>query len=123
MRAKTGVTKFAERTFRTGNRVKAGAVITLVAGGSNRRMSGGATAAQLIRAAEFGSNRRDSYTRYNRTSPNGKRHTVTRRTSRQLPTFRRTGYAVYPASKLAIKRIASLQVQTVTRRLHEAIEG
>lgn len=121
--AKVGVTPISERVFRTGNTVRAGAVITLRAAGSNRRLSGGATPAELLRPAEFGSNRRESYTRYSRVSPKGKRHTVTRRASRQLPNRRRGGYVVYPAAGRSIKRITSLSVQTVTRRIYDSTKG
>ena len=121
--AKLGVTPISERVFKTGNTVKAGAVITLRSGGSNKRLSGGASAAELLRPAEFGSSRRDKYTKYNRTSPNGKRHEVTRRASRQLPNRRRGGYTVYPAASRSIKRITSLSVQTVTRRIYDYAKG
>jgi len=118
-----GITSIASRTFKSGNTVKAGAVITLKAGGSNKKLSGGATPAELVRPAEFGSNRRESYTKFYRTSPNGKRHTVTRRSSRQLPNRRRGGYVVYPAAGRSTKRIVSLSVQTITRRIYDSIEG
>lgn len=121
--AKSGATPISSRVFKTGNTVKAGAVITLKAGGSNRKLSGGATPAELIRPAEFGTTRRDKYTKFYRTSPNGKRHTVTRRSSRQLPSRRRGGYVVYPAAGRATKRIVSLSVQTVTRRIYDSIGG
>lgn len=121
--AKSGATPISSRVFKTGNTVKAGAVITLKAGGSNRKLSGGATPAELVRPAEFGTTRRDKYTKFYRTSPNGKRHTVTRRSSRQLPTRRRGGYVVYPAAGRATKRIVSLSVQTVTRRIYDSIGG
>lgn len=120
---KVGATPISERVFKTGNTVKAGAVITLKAGGSNRKLSGGATPAELVRAAEFGSNRRNSYTKYNRVSPKGKRHTVTRRASRQLPNRRRGGYVVYPAAGRATKRIVSLSVQTITKRIYDSVGG
>lgn len=120
---KAGATPISSRVFRTGNTVKAGAVITLKAGSSNKRLSGGATPAELIRPAEFGTTRREKYTKYYRVSPNGTRHTVTRRTSRQLPSRRRGGYTVYPAAGRATKRIVSLSVQTVTRRIYDSIGG
>ncbi len=120
---RVGVTPISERVFKTGNTVKAGAVITLKAGGSNKKLSGGATPAELVRPAEFGTTRQNKYTKYNRVSPNGKRHTVTRRTSRQLPTRRRGGYVVYPAAGRATKRIVSLSVQTITRRIYDSVGG
>jgi hypothetical protein len=120
---KVGATPISERVFKTGNTVKTGAVITLRSGGSNRKLSGGATPAELVRAAEFGTNRKNEYTRYNRVSPKGNRHTVTRRASRQLPNRRRGGYVVYPASKRATKRLVSLSVQTITKRIYDSVGG
>jgi hypothetical protein len=119
----TGITSIASRTFKSGNTVKAGAVIMLKAGGSNKKLSGGATPAELVRPAEFGTSRRNAYTKYHRKSPNGKVHTVTRRTSRPLPTRRRGGYVVYPAAGRSTKRIVSLSVQTITRRIYDSVEG
>lgn len=118
-----GATPISSRVFKTGNTIKAGAVITLKAGGSNKKLSGGATPAELVRPAEFGTNRRDKYTKYNRRSTNGKVHTVTRRSSRQLPTRRRGGYVVYPAAGRATKRIVSLSVQTITKRIYDSVGG
>jgi hypothetical protein len=116
-------TPISSRVFKTGNTIKAGAVITLKAGGSNKKLSGGATAAELIRPAEFGTTRRDKYTKYNRRSPKGTVHPVVRRTSRQLPTRRRGGYVVYPAAGAASKRLVSLSVQTVTRSIYDSVKG
>lgn len=111
------------KAFKSGTRVKAGASISLIAGGSKKKLSGGTTFSDIAKPLEFGSNRRNKYTKYNRRSTTGKLHQVVRRTGRQLPTYRRGGYVVYPASKPAIKRLASLQVQTVTRKIYEAAEG
>jgi hypothetical protein len=121
--AKSGATRLSERVFKSGNTVKAGSIMILRAGGSTKKLSGGASAAELVRPAEFGSNRRDKYTKFNRVSPKGKSHTVTRRSSRQLPHHRRGGYVVFPASTKAIRRVTSLSVQTVTRRIYDSIEG
>lgn len=119
--AKTA-TRMGSTIFKTGTRVKAAETITLVAGGGTKRMSGGGTPKQLARAFEFGSQRQNNFTKYNRVSPQGKRHTVTRRTSKQLPPFRKTGYTVYPASRAATKRLAKLSAQTMVRRIYESIE-
>lgn len=113
----------SQAAFKTGNRVKAGASIALVAGGSAKKLSGGATYSQLAKEAEFGSNRRNKYTKYHRRSTTGKSFSVTRRTGRQLPEYRRGGYVVYPASIPTIKRIASLNVQVTTRKIYDAMEG
>lgn len=111
------------KAFKSGTRVKAGASIALIAGGSNKKLSGGATYSQLTKELEFGSNRRDKYTKYSRRSTKGKQHTVTRRTGRQLPQYRRGGYVIYPASIPTIKRLASLNVQVVTRKIYDAAQG
>lgn len=116
-------TRLSSMVFKSGNTVKTGATMTLRAAGSSKKLSGGIAANELTMAAEFGSKRRNSYTRYNRTSPRGKRHTVTRRASRQLPQYRRGGYVIHPASSKSIKRLTSLSVQTVTRRIYDSIEG
>lgn len=121
--AKTGVTALSARVFKSGNTVKAGSVITLKAAGSSKKLSGGATLSELLRPAEFGTLRHNKYTKFSRVSPNGKHHTVTRRSSRQIPMRRRGGYVVYPAAGRATKRIVSLSVQTVTKRIYDSIGG
>lgn len=108
--------------FKSGTNVRAGAFIELRAGSSSRKMSGGGTPRALVKQAEFGSDR-TAYTKYNRTSRKGKRHTVTRRTSAGLPLYKKGGHVAYPASAKAIKRIASLAVQVTVRRIHDAIDG
>lgn len=122
MAAKSGLNDLTRAVFKTGNPVKAGAVLTLRAGASNRKLSGGATPSELARPVEFGSNRRDKYTKYYRTSPNGTRHAVTRRTSRQIPARRRGGYVVMPASRPAVSRLTKLHVQTVIKTIYEATD-
>lgn len=109
--------------FRSGNRTKAGAPMMLVAGAANRRLSGGATTGELAKAYEFGSTTRNNYTKYRRRSTKGKTHTVTRRTRKQLPSFRRGGWIAYPAAARAIPRLTSLHVQTLMRRIYLAAEG
>lgn len=122
-RANLGANRISEKVFKSGNTVKAGSTITLRASGSNKKLSGGGTARQLIEAAEYGAKNRETRTKYSRTSPKGKRHTVTRRASRQSPAYRKGGYVINPASKKAIKRITSLSVQTVMKKLYDSIEG
>jgi hypothetical protein len=116
-----GSNPLASTVFKSGNTVKAGAIITLRSASSTRRMSGGATRAELMKEAEFGSLRRDKYTKYQRRSPNGKVHNVTRRAGRQIPMRRRGGYVIYPAAGRSTKRIVSLSVQTITRRIYDSI--
>ena len=113
----------AREVFSAGTRVKAGLPLYLVAGGSNRRMTGGATPSDLARPYEFGTRRRENLTRYPRTSPQGRRHTATRHTSRQLPLTRRSGYVVYPAASQTIPRLIGKWVLALTDRIRDAAGG
>lgn len=113
----------AREVFSAGSRVKAGLPLYLVAGGSNRRMSGGGTPSDLARPYEFGTRRRENLTRYPRQSPNGGTHTVTRHTSRQLALVRRTGYVVYPAVSQTIPRLIGEWVLALTDRIRDAAGG
>ena len=111
------------RTFKSGNSVQTGSAITLRSGGSSKMLSGGARANDLIPQAEFGSKKQNTFKTYSRQSPNGKRHNVTRRVSRQSPAYRKGGYVVYPAANRSASRITSLSVQTVTRRIYDSLGG
>lgn len=104
--------------FKSGNSVKTGSALTLVAGNSNRKLSGGGTPNMLAAAAEYGSNRRDKYTRYNR-----KGRPVTRRTGRGLKEYRRSGYVATPAARKTTKRVTSLTVATIMKNIYKAAEG
>lgn len=111
-------------TFAAGTRVKAGLPATLVAGGSNRKMPGGATPSDLARPMEFGTNRREHYTRYRRRSKNGGSHVVERRASRQIRLVRRNGYVVYPAVSQTIPRLIGVWVvDGVQKSIERALEG
>lgn len=111
------------KVFGAGVRVKAGLPAYLIAGGSNRKLSGGGTASDLARPFEFGTKRRENATRYYRKSKRGGRHTVVRRTSRQLPLVRRVGYVVYPAASQAIPKVIGATVTRITNRVYLAAEG
>lgn len=118
-----GITPLATRVYKSGITVRTGANLVLEAKGSSKKIgSRGTKQNSLMGAAEFGSTP-NNYTKYYRQSPNGQRHTVTRRTRRGLPQHRRDGYVVIPASKAAVSRIQSLTIQTVVRKLHDAAEG
>lgn len=96
--------------------------IILRAGNSVKKMRGGASPADLARAAEFGADRNRTLT-YSARSKNGKTYTVhNRHTTRQLPSPSRSGWAVYPAAADFIPRAAALMTQTTVRSLHEAFE-
>ncbi len=111
------------RVFEPGVRVKAGLPAYLVAGSSNKKLSGGAVISDLARPEEFGSGRRGNLTRYNRRSTKGRTHTVTRHASRQLPTAKRSGWVVYPAVSQTIPRLVGVWVASLTDRVTRAVEG
>lgn len=117
------ITPLAQRVYKSGITVRTGANLVLEAKGSSKKIgSRNIPQNSLMGAAEFGSTP-NNYTKYYRKSPNGKRHTITRRTRRGLPTHRRDGYVVIPASKAAVSRIQSLTIQTVVKKLHDTAEG
>jgi hypothetical protein len=117
------VTPIASRIYKSGISVRTGANLALVAKGSSKKIGPRRIAQNsLLAAAEFGS-ASGNYTKYFRTSPDGKRHVVTRRTRRGLPAQRRNGYVAVPAGKAAASRIASLTIQTTVKRIHDAAEG
>lgn len=111
-------------TFAAGTRVRAGLPAVLVAGASNRKMRGGAAPSDLARPMEFGTNRKEHYTRYRRRSPNGGTHVVERRASRQIRLRRRQGYIVYPAVSQTIPRLIGVWVvDGVQKSIERALEG
>ena len=122
-RASGDVIDVQQRTFASGTRVRAGLPATLVAGGSNRRMRGGATPSDLARAMEFGTNRKEHFTRYYRRSKNGGQHVVERRASRQIRLRRRQGYIVYPAVSQTIPRLIGLWVSDIYDRINDSLGG
>lgn len=86
-----------------------------------RTLSGGLVPAKDWPKIEFGSNR-EKQTTYDRRSPKGKVHKVTRRTQRQLPPRYRKGRVAYPAFAEVAPRVVSLWVQMIIRRYNEALE-
>lgn len=94
--------------------------ITLKSATVGRSLAGGYKPSQLARGYEFGSNR-DRVATY-KAHRGGKEFTVTRHTTRQFPTIRKSG-PVYGAAAQVIPRFAALFVQTVVRTFYEAIEG
>ncbi|WP_026874292.1 hypothetical protein [Jiangella gansuensis] len=111
------------RVIVPGTRIAGGNPPTMIAASSRRRLSGGLVPVQAWGGFEFGSNRsrRTTYTRRNRRT--GGTHSVTRNTTRQLPRRAPRGRVAYPAVAEMAPRLASLWVQTVVRRVHEAAEG
>lgn len=117
------ITPLAARVHKSGITVRTGANLVLEAKGSSKKIgSRNIPQNSLMGAAEFGSTP-NNFTKYYRKSPNGTRHTITRRTRRGLPQHRRDGYVVIPASKAAVSRIQSLTIQTVVRKIHDAAES
>lgn len=108
--------------FGAGSRVKAGLPAYLVAGASNKKLSGGGVVSDLARPLEFGTGRHQNLTRYNRKGKRGT-HTVTRHTSRQLPKAKRSGWVVYPAVSQTIPRLYGEYVLKLTDRIQAAAEG
>jgi len=109
-----------------GARIAAGNPPSAVAANSKRPLragKGGLTPAIHWRGFEFGSPSRNDYSRYKRTSPKGKVHTVERRTMRGMPPRTRTGRVVYPAFAEIAPRMVSLWVQIIVRTVHDAAEG
>ena len=101
-----------------GVRVQAGLPMSLIAGSGRKKLSGGGTPRELTKPLEFGSKRQANYTRYRRGG-----HPIERRTSRQLPAARRSGYVVYPALAETIPRLSKLWVTATAQRIYDAAEG
>jgi hypothetical protein len=86
-----------------------------------RSLSHGLLPSANYAAVEFGADR-NVKTTYERRSPKGKTHSVTRRTRTQLRPRTRKGYVVFPAAAEMIPRLAALWAQTTVRTFHETIE-
>lgn len=95
---------------------------TAVAGVSGERLSGGGVASELARPYEFGTSNATPTT-YTRTSPRGRRHTVTRVATNQLPRRASKGWVAYPAGSALIKRAVNLWVELAVKVLADAQEG
>jgi hypothetical protein len=86
-----------------------------------KSLQGGAKPSQIAPGYEFGRNG-DQRTTYMTTSRKGKRYPATRHTKRQLPTRNTNGRVVFPSSRKAIPRLASLWIQTAARTLYDAFD-
>ena len=113
------------RVLAAGTRVAAGNPVVLLAASSKRGIGDGkrVVPADLYAAWEFGVGSTEAYSKYERTSKNGTRHTVTRRTMRHLPRRNRQGHAVYQASAEFIPRAISLWLHIIVKKYAEAAEG
>jgi len=86
-----------------------------------KSLQGGVKPSQIAGGVEFGANREERTT-YETTSRRGKRYSVTRRTKRQLPNRNTNGRVIFPASRKAVPRLASLWVQTAFRTLLDTFD-
>lgn len=105
-----------------GTRVKAGNPPVAIAATSRKALSGGLVAADQWPVIEFGGTY-NKVTTYDRVSPKGKHHRVTRHTARQLPARVKTGRVAYKALAEVTPRVVSLWVQMIVAKTYEAIEG
>lgn len=95
--------------------------VRLVAAGSTKRRSGGASPATIGHALEFGARWHTQNIRA--TSSRGKNYSYTRVVNKQFKPRRQKGYVIVPAAVKLAPRFVSLWVQTTVRHVHEAFEG
>jgi hypothetical protein len=96
-----------------------GGIVTGFRFGSNRRLSGGATLAELARPIEFGSSgtRTTTYTRRGRRSGS---HSVTRRTTEAFTPRRATGRVIWPGTyDVVAPRVLALWIGLVDDLVRE----
>lgn len=89
--------------------------------GKGRPLSHGLNPKTDYAAVEFG--KVPARTTYQRTSPKGTPHRVTRTTGTQLRGRNVKGYVFYPAAREMIPRLAALWVQTTVRTIGNALTG
>lgn len=104
-----------------GARIAAGNPPAAIAASSTRALSGGLVPAVSWSGFEFGANQSKVLT-YQGRSPRGKAYTMRRHTTHQLPARNRSGRVAYAALADLGPRLASLWVQTVVRKIHDAAE-
>jgi hypothetical protein len=105
-----------------GTRVKGGNPPEAIAASSKRATKGGLVPADLWPVIEFGG-KSNKVTTYEATSPKGKRHSVTRRTARQLPVRKNSGRVAYKALAEVTPRVVSLWVSMIVAKTYEAMDG
>lgn len=108
-----------------GARVQAGNPARLIAANSKRPAVKGSTLVpdRYGRAFEFGTKEPNKYGTYTRRSRNGGSHQVTRRTRRQLPSFRPQGRVIFPAVAETMPRMVSLWAGLIVKKVYDAFEG
>jgi hypothetical protein len=115
-------TSVDERVFGKTARVRvSNQNVNLDAARIGRSMSGGAKPADIAAGYEFGRNT-DAAATYQTTSRKGKRYGVIRHTKRQLPSRNTNGRIVFPSTRKAIPRLASVWIQTAARTLYDALD-
>lgn len=87
-----------------------------------RALSGGLAPKADYPAIEFGADQRRKTT-YQRRSPKGRPHKVTRHATRGLKPRNGNGYVFFPAAREMVPRLAALWVQTTVRTIATAFEG
>lgn len=118
---KYAVTPLDRAVIAKGARIAPGNPPAAVAGTSRRALKGGFVPADEWTAVEFGANR-EKVTTYDRRSPSGTTHSVTRHTARQLPARRKSGRIAYRAFADVAPRAVAEWVQLVIRKYTEAAE-
>lgn len=120
----SGSDRFTSRMLDNGVRIAAGNPPAAKAAQSKRGLP---PTRRLIPAehyalGEFGVGDTERTSTYERRSPKGKAHQVTRRTRRGLPRRVPTGRVVYPAFAETAPRMVSLWVQLIVRKYFDALE-
>lgn len=105
-----------------GARAKGGNPPVAIAATSKKALSGGLVPQDLWYVQEFGG-QFNKVSTYERVSPKGVRHKVTRHTARQVPARRKSGRVAYKALAEVAPRVVSLWVQMIVAKTYEAFEG
>ena len=105
-----------------GAKIQAGNPPVATAATSKRALRGGLVPADTWQPIEFGAVAREKLTTYDRTSPKGTPHKVTRHTARQLPRRADKGRVAYPAFAAVAPRLAALWAQIVVKTYMDAAD-
>lgn len=118
-------TRMDEAILTRGARIAAGNPPVAIAASSKRPIGRGRRLVpnKAWAAWEFGAEAQNLPTTYQRKSPNGGSHQVTRRTKKGLPPRYRKGRVLYPAVEASAPRLASLLVKLVVAKVMDAIDG
>jgi hypothetical protein len=97
--------------------------VKLTAGTKGKPLKGGLNPRTDARALEFGTIDREKKREYWTNSRHGNPYKLTRRTNRQMPSYRRQGWVFYPTSNQLIPRFLSLWAATTIKTMADALEG